>query len=111
MTVQFDARSTPGVLPPLRIVGTNVTGSVWAVNVAIVRNGSTDWLYAPIPADMLNAPTRLNNSVQVRHLVDIPQRSGSCVWQYLQVYLPCESCICGRPTDTGRVPRLLAHAV
>lgn len=57
--------SSAGDVPALRVVTNKLTGSSPTVAVTTVRNGSTDQLFGPIPAEMTQIPVTYPDSIQV----------------------------------------------
>jgi hypothetical protein len=83
-SVAFDPLANPGNQPLLRVSSTaNLSGSSAAVAVRVLNNGSLDQWYTPIPADMLQLPVEVPDTLQVgpgalRRMACL-QRADQCV--------------------------------
>lgn len=93
ITVTFDPVATPGDLPPLRITGGNVTTLPGVyTSVPTVRNGSTNLVYTPIPAELLRLPVPISNTIEVK-VNGVPAACGAtgpsgCAFTYAQAATP-----------------------
>jgi hypothetical protein len=64
----YDVTFSPlsGDLPALRVIDTSkLDGSNPSITITTIRNGSTDVLLGPIPAELLQMPVPYNDSIQL----------------------------------------------